>query len=279
MAQISIEGSRLVRFLNDLDVSNADLFDKAFAERISQLIGLHKSLALSGLPLKLARLRFEPRSVCADKVQQEFLRVNQELIETLIECFTPGNGSARVRFPGYREDATEEQLNNFDLYVQFYSARQRQIELKVQHLLSYVRDAAAGHSQRLAQLVMLESSFGEAIVGYDRQCLAAVPRLLEAYFEQLRQEHQDMLTEQSGESTPEETPSWINQFSDDMRELLFAELELRLMPVMGLIEAFDEDSPELVKSSLERSKNTPELSKSSHAKKQSAEAITEQAKA
>lgn len=272
MAQISIEGSRLVRFLNDLDVSNADLFDKAFAERISQLIGLHKSLALSGLPLKLARLRFEPRSVSADKVQQEFLRVNQELIETLIECFTPGNGSARVRFPGYREDATEEQLNNFDLYVQFYSARQRQIELKVQHLLSYVRDAAAGHSQRLAQLVMLESSFGEAIVGYDRQCLAAVPRLLEAYFEQLRKEHQDMLTEQSGESTSEEAPSWINQFSDDMRELLFAELELRLMPVMGLIEAFDEDS-------LEPDKNSPELSKSSHSKKQPAEAITEKANA
>lgn len=250
MAQISLEGSRLVRFLNNLDVSNAELFNKDFAERISQLIGLHKSLALSGLPLQMARLRYEPRSVNAEAVQQECLRVNQELMESLIASFSPGSGSARVQFPGTREDASEEQLQSFELYVQFYNARQRQIEQKLQHLLSYVRDAAAGFSPRLAQLVMLETSLGEAIAGYDRQCFASVPKLLQGHFEELRQEHneQQSPSEQrqidlnDTEATINVAPQWAQQFGGDMRELLLAELELRLLPILGLVEAFDEES-------------------------------------
>lgn len=252
MAQISLEGTRLVRFLNNLDVSNVELFDKDFAERISQLIGLHKSLALSRLPLQLARLRHEPRSVQAKTVQQECLRVNQELVEALIESFSPGSGSARVQFPGTRQDASKEQINSFELYVQFYNARQRQIEQKLQHLLSTVRDAATGFSPRLAQLVMLETSLGEAMASYDRQCLASVPKLLQGHFEELRDtctddvSHGDTIEGEvnSGETEIVATPLWAQQFAADMRELLLAELELRFMPILGLVEAFDEDSLE-----------------------------------
>lgn len=267
MAQVSLEGSRLVRFLNDLVVSDAVLFDKGFAERISQLIGLQQSLALSGLKGRLAGHRFEPLPIEADAIRQEFLRVNQALVESIVESFRPGSGSVRVQFPGTRLDSTQGQLSQFGLYSQFYTARQRELERKCLHLLSFVRDGVAGLSPRLAQLVMVETALADAINGYDRQCLAKIPKLLEGRFDELRQVTEPQASEvQTAECKASEresntaeqadlaktvnddfelvqgpTPDWVQQFAVDMRGLLLAELELRLLPVLGLLEAITEE--------------------------------------
>lgn len=262
MAQVSLEGSRLVRFLNDLTVSDAVLFDKGFAERISQLIGLQQSLALSGLQGQLAGHTFESLPVEADTLKQEFLQVNQTLVESIVESFRPGAGSVRVQFPGTRLESTVGQLSQFGLYSQFYTARQRELERKCLHLLSFVRDGVAGLSPRLAQLVMVETALGDAITGYDRQCLAKIPKLLEGRFDELRLATELPLTkfptteaqttqapesdqaesaDQDSQLTQGPTPAWVQQFAVDMRGLLLAELELRLLPVLGLLEAIAEE--------------------------------------
>lgn len=252
MAQVSLEGSRLVRFLNDLTVSDAVLFDKGFAERISQLIGLQQSLALSGLQGQLAGHTFESLPVEADTLKQEFLQVNQTLVESIVESFRPGAGSVRVQFPGTRLESTVGQLSQFGLYSQFYTARQRELERKCLHLLSFVRDGVAGLSPRLAQLVMVETALGDAITGYDRQCLAKIPKLLEGRFDELRRATELPLTQapesdqaesadQDSQLTQGPTPAWVQQFAVDMRGLLLAELELRLLPVLGLLEAIAEE--------------------------------------
>ena len=64
-----------------------------------------------------------------------------------------------------------------------------------------------------------------------QQLLSSVPLLLKDRFEQLRRQ-------QAGD-TPDAPPpgAWLDTFAGEFQEALRAELELRLQPVAGMIEA------------------------------------------
>ncbi len=243
MAQVSLEGSRLVRFLTDLGVSDATLSHQGFAERIGQLLGFQDSIALSTLHGRLPGMKFEPLPVSVEAVRQEFLQIRQALVQMIVDSFTPGSGTTRGQFPGTRLGATAEQWGSFEPYLQFYAARQREIELKFQYLLSYVRDAAAGFSPRLARLVALESSLGDTLAAYGRQLFAGVPGLLQSRFEALSEAppYVEIAPEEECAPGDEGPPAWLQTFGAEMQELLLAELEVRLLPVQGLIEALVEE--------------------------------------
>ena len=61
----------------------------------------------------------------------------------------------------------------------------------------------------------------------ERRLLATVPSLLERHYKRLRDEH--------------EGDDWAELFRQDMRAVLLAELDLRMQPVEGLMEALDND--------------------------------------
>jgi hypothetical protein len=99
---------------------------------------------------------------------------------------------------------------------------QRQMEQAIGALRERVRDALGRGNPALRQLAALDAVFERAIAPHEQALLRRVATLLQRRFEQLRQDAPD---------------AWPAHFARDWRQALDAELELRLEPVAGLIEA------------------------------------------
>lgn len=99
---------------------------------------------------------------------------------------------------------------------------QRRMETAIEPFRAHVRQVLAAASPRLAQLAALDATFEQMLGAREQRLLSGVPAFLKARFEQLRQTH------------PE---TWPAPFELELQQALKAELELRLQPVTGLIEA------------------------------------------
>ena len=79
----------------------------------------------------------------------------------------------------------------------------------------------------------------------ERQLLLKIPQLLKSRFEHLFKDHQQKLADTEQTDNPmawTQAGGWLARFCNDMQMLLLAELELRLQPTMGLIEAINDES-------------------------------------
>lgn len=111
-------------------------------------------------------------------------------------------------------------------YRQRYLEQQRHIESKIASLRSHVRQVLSKASPRLKQLAYLDAVMDQVIGGREQKLMSTVPVLLEKRFEQLRQ------TQEEG---------WHATFSQAWQEVLLAEMNVRLEPVVGLVEAFSNE--------------------------------------
>ncbi|MCY1366520.1 hypothetical protein D9M69_534170 [compost metagenome] len=73
----------------------------------------------------------------------------------------------------------------------------------------------------------------------ERSLLASVPALLEKHFKRLREA--DQAAQDANPDTPQPPPTaaagWLDVFGRDMQSVLRAELDIRMQPVEGLLEA------------------------------------------
>lgn len=243
-AQLSLNSSRLIRALAELDVLGDGASVKDFGSRFGELFALTDSIGLSDMHYELTKLRFQPREQPADTIIANFIDQRQALLELIGRNFLAGPEHSRVRnrYPAFRNGLEPEQLCSFEPYQRFYAALQRQMDFEVQHIQSFVRDGAAGLSAELAKLVLLDSTLGDTLNGHARKLFPVVPRLLGVRFAFLHQQHQQ------SEPQPEHdqpanwigTGGWLDQFRLDCHMLLLAELDIRMQPVLGLIEAIEE---------------------------------------
>ncbi len=105
------------------------------------------------------------------------------------------------------------------------------MELAVGPLRVRVRKALAMASPALAALAELDAVMEKALGERERALLAGIPALLERRFARLLA---------AGEEVPEAAPG---VFGQELQTVLLAELEVRLLPVAGLVEAFAEAFP------------------------------------
>jgi hypothetical protein len=104
---------------------------------------------------------------------------------------------------------------------------QRQMDMMIAPLREHVRQALARASTRLRQLAVLDATLEEVMARREQAVLPAAPALLEPRFRQLRQS---------------EDPAWRQVFEQHWRDTLLAEVDLRLQPVTGLVEALRNES-------------------------------------
>jgi hypothetical protein len=228
-AHISLNGSRLVRFLSDLQVSDAAMTQKRFAERLGSLIDLSDSITLSSAHSNIGATAFEASGLSQQDAQQEFLRVRAAIVQGVIKSFAPHTGPTRIKLPVPEAETPTDASTAFEPYRKFYTAQQRDIDFKIRKLQLQMREAAAGFSPELAQLSALDTALGDTLAIHTRKFFAVIPGLLGKRFEHLYQQH----------------PSWMamhKAFCADMQGLLLAEIEARLLPVLGLVEALDSNT-------------------------------------
>ena len=224
-SQLSLNGSRLVRCLTELAVTDVEISHSRFAGRLGQLIDLADSITLSSALGKLPTMAFEPAAVETAAVTDKFLGMRTTIMRSVIRSFDPCAGGSRIKLPVPRADSPSDTAAAYEPYLRFYRAHQREFDLRIQRLQLQVREAATGFSPELAQLAALDSVLGDTLALHTRKFFTVIPRLLGKHFEQL-----------AGEYPPMELHE---HFCDDMQGLLLAEIETRLLPVLGLIEALN----------------------------------------
>ena len=115
------------------------------------------------------------------------------------------------------------------------------MEAALVQLRAQVREALKGGSPALRQLAGLDGVLEKALAERERNLFLNVPLLLEKRFEQLRDAHAsapEASSQADGVARWMQPGGWLAVFCKDLQSVLLAELDLRLQPVLGLVEAF-----------------------------------------
>lgn len=176
---------------------------------------------------------------------EEFARVRATLAESIAASCSPTGGGTQVRLPRPSAGAAPEIAAAYGPYRRFHLAHQAAMEPVVRALRGRVRRALAGASVRLRQLAALDQALDRILAGRERQLLATLPALLEKRFQQLLAAHEQVLIEtgQADDASLWMQPGgWLAVFCDELQAVLIAELDLRLQPTLGLVEALQNEA-------------------------------------
>lgn len=229
----AIRGPTFIRLLARLTATDVPSPTQPLSDRLSHWIDWTHAVALStALDSRfesdpLADPFAEPAS--AEAVEADCARVRAALTRAIHEdsAFDP---AARR---GGAEDSPD-----YLFFRQRYLFLQQSMDTAIGLLRSRLRDALAPRSAELARLAAVDASMERALARRERRLLAAAPTLLGPHFERLRA-NASAISPSSNEPGEPATVSdaWLDSFRRDMRNLLLAELDVRLQPAEGLLSA------------------------------------------
>lgn len=237
-------GSPLVRLLARLTEADVPDAKPAFAERLSQWLSWTDAISLSAALNGPAATAQPVARAGASTEEGEFARMRSALVNAVTEdsTSTPDQGWSSRRSPA-RDTPPADTTISFTPHRSRYFAKQQAMELGIGPLRARLRAALTARSSALAQLAAVDAVMEQVLGEQERSLLSTVPVLLEKHFERLRQAHLATLAAiepDNDAQTPDEAATaapWLAEFRRDMQSVLLAELDLRLQPVEGLLEA------------------------------------------
>ncbi|MBC7664072.1 MAG: DUF3348 family protein [Caulobacter sp.] len=226
-----LTGSTFIRTLAALNPLQAPAAPDDFAQRLAHWFDWTHAFSLSAA-LSDASSRpdvpgFGGRGALAAD-ERELARVRGALARTIAEAPDGGAPPRRLGRPLAGATTCVEVAVDFATYRQRYTKCQLAMETQIVPLRRRLRSTLADRSSALAKLAELDTVMEQVVGAQERALLASVGARLEPRFGQLRAASPD---------TPPQPGPWLDRFRDEMRSLLLAELDLRLQPVEGLLEA------------------------------------------
>lgn len=238
--------------------------ERDFAERLSQWLSAFDAITLRGVQQQLQALadgaapasppteaQLAALKKLLERVRGSLLRGLADVNAAAVASAAAGQGPASLpgmRLPaGMSKYVDQTELpggeGTYAAFQQRYLDQQRQMETKIASLRAHVRQVLSASTPRLQQLAALDAAMDKMIDARRQQLLGRVSPLLERRFEQLRQAHEAARAAQAPEAAAApgadwRPGGWLHGFSREWQEALVAELEVRLQPVVGLMEAF-----------------------------------------
>ncbi|MDO8773634.1 MAG: DUF3348 domain-containing protein [Burkholderiaceae bacterium] len=247
LTRTNFHSSRLIRVLADLAVVDAVEPGIAFAEKLGLWLNLHDAITLcAALNESTASqpTQFGVKSVTSVVIGNEFARIRASLVTSITKSVTPNLGKSRLELPMPKPGVPLEDATDYEPYRRYYAAHQRDMDSSVRPLRSNVRAVLAEASPALRQLAALDATLDAILCERESKLFSTVPLLLERRFEQLRQAHQQMLVDTQQADDPAlwmKAGAWLARFCNELQTALLAELDLRLQPTVGLIEAINNE--------------------------------------
>ena len=224
----------LIRLLAQLAEADVPESNQAFTEGLSQWLGWTDAISLS------AALDARPatttgaaagRPLSASAAEREFIRVRTGLVNAAAEDFA-GPVDPEADLP---------------TLLRRYTARQQAMESSIGALRRRLREALAGGSPSMVRLAAVDAVMDPVLGVQERALLSIVPPRLGKHFERLRAAHQVPPSQAPEAPDASDTglrpAGWLGVFYKDMQAVLLAELELRLQPAEGLLEALRMSQP------------------------------------
>jgi hypothetical protein len=220
-----------------------------FAEKLALWVPFADAITLSAVHndsiANSPKIRPEARASMHDAVNAEFSRIQAFLINSIMKSCSPRAARTHISLPAPTLELPMNLAAAYMPYRRFYEAHQRDMELSIRPLNFNVRETVAKTSPSLRKLAELDAVLEKILNERERQLLSKVPVLLKKRFEQLYKEHQQKLIELQQADNPAgwaQAGGWLAHFCNDMQTLLLAEVELRLQPTIGLMEALKQDT-------------------------------------
>ena len=227
----------------DVEASRQD-----FAERLGLWLGVFDGITLHAAHQSIKTLVEEKPSDAPSArtfaVEEEFHRVRSALVKAVIASSASPAGEKRVGNPVPQPGAATATDAGYAPYHQRYLDQQRHMATRIDALRARVRQAIAKGSPQFAQLASFDAVMDQMLGGREKKLLATVPVLLERRFGHLRKTHQIGLAAAQQQDDPAlwaQPGGWLDVFGKELQEVLLAELEVRMQPVVGLIEAFSNE--------------------------------------
>ena len=221
--------------LVELAVSDAEVSHQHFAQRLGQLIDLSDSVNISRVHAQHSATSFTASTTSEEAITAEFLQVRNAIVASIIKSFEEGTGLRRIKLPRPGLEPPADAASGYEPYGRFYASHQREMDSKIQQLRKQVREAAQGASAELAQLVVLDEALCNTLTVHSRSFFAAIPGLLARRYAHLLNEY--TVARESPQGNSGSWPELLELFCQNMQNLLLAEVEARLLPTQGLIEA------------------------------------------
>ena len=241
----NFSSSRLVRLLGDGMPALAEQPRQDVAERLGQWLNVADAIALHAAHQSIqAMASARPARAQAHGTDRattltaEFQRVRATLTQAIQTPPDTGTAPKRHRhalpasvLPVDAEATPAAPDISFAPFQQRYQEHQRRMEMSLEALRGHVRQTLASATPALAQLAALDAVLDPMLGGREQKMLATVPAFLERRFDQLRQQHP------TEPDAPAAAPGWLASFEATFQATLLAELDVRLQPVLGMIEA------------------------------------------
>ena len=242
--------ARLMRVLAELALVDTAASGGAFAEKLGLWVSFTDAIALcaahSASPTQYPAAPSPANA--ALEVAQDFARARATLEQALHPSGAPRGSRNRIVLPAPDLALPIEAKIAFEPYRRYYQAQQREMELNVDSLRNRVREALTQASPGLQQLAALDGALDTILCGRESRLLAALPSLMEKRFGHLVQAHQQQLSATQQADQPArwlQAGGWLARFCQELHTVLLAELDLRLQPTLGLVEALqNEKTPE-----------------------------------
>ena len=267
LPRASLYSASLVRFLTE----NALLAPARPAEDVGQKLGdwldFRQAIALHGvlnpetsdaptasLPAHVQRMAL----IAPEALAQHVDKVRAQLVESITRGAPAGSGLTRIDMPAPVLDEPVEIKTAFEPYRRFVAAHQRQMESTLRSLRAQLRLQLSKRASAGQQLAALDAAFENILAEREAALLAKTSKLLEKRFVQALKAHMQAQTQPAtlitettdatvdatdvSDPNPNHTPksdtsSWLVPLRQTIRQALLAELDTRLQPTLGLLEA------------------------------------------
>ena len=247
LPRTNFHSSKLIRCLADLAIVDAAEPGDAFAEKLGLWVHFTDAIILSALHndsiASPPKMHLEAQSAARVAVGAEFDRIRVSLVNSITKSCSPNLGKTHIELPVPKLELPIDLAAAYAPYRRFYDAHQRDMELSIQPLRFNVRAALAKASPMLKKLADLDAAFETILRDRESKLLGAVPGLLKKRFEKLFKAHQQIFIDTQQADNPAcwtQAGAWLARFHNELQTLLLAELEFRLQPALGLIEALVE---------------------------------------
>lgn len=254
-----LNSSRLVRLLADLTADAAAVAatsKQSFAEKLGLWLDWPDAISLAAalnsessasLPVGRAGGHSGAQSAvrsAENAVLLDYVRVRTELVDAMLSdpvlTTDPQVTKRSTPAPVVLKRSAPEHAPEFSTYRRVHLQHQRAMVAALGPLRSQVRVGLSRVSPALGRLAALDTVLDEALDARERHLFAKVPVVLEKHFDRLRKAHQAEQAQAAGGRLPDGSApvaAWLADYCKAMQAVMLAELELRLQPIEGMLEA------------------------------------------
>lgn len=255
LTRTHFHSSSLMRALADLQVAGTAVAGTSFAEKLGLWVSFTDAIALNAVHSQSfdnARFaRGAPQSAQIAKrgqaISEDVACVRAGLVDLITQRGARAGGKAFIKLPE-PPDAAPAGAAAYEPYRRFYTAHQREMEAAVGPLRARVRAALAPMGPALQQLAALDAALDKILIEREAKLLSKVASLLQLRFVHLLRSHQQHSQGAAAGTEPcvgqIDPPAlrikdggWPAGFCHELQTVLLAELDLRLQPTLGLLEA------------------------------------------